>query len=236
MIKVLIADDIPELTKRFSNILKQDPEINVIECVHSGKDAVKKCLDLHPDVILMDVEMETRTAGLIATEKILEQYPEGKIVILTVYEDDETVFTAFMLGVTDYIVKNSMPEDIITCIKDAYFGCSPIRPVIARKIRREFQRVKKSEDSFLYCLHLVTQLTQTEIDVLELMSRGYTRMQICEMRCVELSTVKTQIRNILKKFKCSSMNEVIYQIKEQQIFEYIRNISGGLNRGGNFEK
>lgn len=231
MIKVLIAEDIKELARRFAGGLQRDPEIQVLGCVHRGDEAVTESERLCPDVILMDIEMETKTAGLDAAGEILKKQPGIKIIILTVYEDDELIFQAFQLGVADYILKNSLPEDFSTCIKEAYEGHSPIRPVIARKIRREFQRIRNSENSFLYCLNIVTQLTQKEIDVLDLISQGYTRAQICELRCVELSTVKTQIHNILKKFKCSSMSEVVAQIEEAQVFEYIRNISGSLSKG-----
>ena len=195
MIKVLIAEDIKELARRFAGVLRRDPAIQVVGCVQRGDEAVAESQRLCPDIILMDIEMETKTAGLDATQEIIKKQPEIKIIILTVYE-----------------------------------GHSPIRPVIAKKIRREFQRIRNSENSFLYCLNIVTQLTQKEIDVLDLISQGYTRTQICELRCVELSTVKTQIHNILKKFGCASMSEVVAQIEEAQVFEYIRNISGSLSR------
>ncbi len=231
MIRVLIAEDMKELAKHFATVLKKDPNIEVVGCVCRGDEAVKECEKLRPDVILMDIEMETKTAGLYATQEILKQWPETKIIILTVYEEDELVFQAYQLGVADYILKNSVSEDVVTCIREAFEGHSPIRPVIAKKIRREFQRIRNSESSFLYCLNIVTQLTQKEMDVLDLISQGYTRTQICEMRCVELSTEKTQIHNILKKFDCTSMSEVVAQIKETQVFEYIRNISGSLKKG-----
>lgn len=225
-IKVLIADDLEPISKRYENILKKDKEIEVIGRVTNGYEAVAVVAMHQPDVVLMDVEMETRTAGLDASAQILDKFPETKIIILTVYEDDETVFTAFQLGVTDYFLKNAAPAEIISCVKDAYFGRSPIRPAIAHKIRREFQRVKNSEDSFLYCLRIVTELTQTELDILDLCSQGYSRSQICEIRCVELSTVKTQIHNILRKFNKESMSEVTSLINHLQVLDYIRRSAG----------
>ena len=224
MIKVLIADDMQPIANRYAKILKASDEIEVVGVVTSGYEAVLSTALETPDVIMMDVEMETRTAGLDASMHILEKFPDTKIIILTVYEDDETVFNAFQLGVTDYILKNSPPEDIITCVKDAYMNRSPIRPVIAQKIRDEFQRVKNKEHSFFYCLHLVTELTQTELDILDLVSQGYTRSQICEIRCVELSTIKTQINSILKKFNLSTMTEVVEMINSLNIFDYLRNV------------
>ena len=209
MIRVLIAEDIEPVLRRYGRILGTDPEIEVIAQVQTGEEAAREALLLHPDVILMDVEMETRTAGLDASRTILSQAsPTPKIIILTVYEDDETVFEAFRLGVTDYVLKNSAPgRTDRLCARDAYLNRSPIRPAIARKIRDEFQRIKKQEDSLLYCIQIVSQLTQTELDILTMMSRGYTRSQICEIRCVELSTVKSQIHTILKKFGKNNMQE-----------------------------
>lgn len=222
MIRVLIAEDIEPVLRRYGRILGTDPEIEVIAQVQTGEEAAREALLLHPDVILMDVEMETRTAGLDASRTILSQAsPTPKIIILTVYEDDETVFEAFRLGVTDYVLKNSAPEELIGCVRDAYLNRSPIRPAIARKIRDEFQRIKKQEDSLLYCIQIVSQLTQTELDILTMMSRGYTRSQICEIRCVKLSTVKSQIHTILKKFGKNNMQELIAMLNHLHVLEYL---------------
>lgn len=222
MIRVLIAEDIEPVLRRYGRILGTDPEIEVIAQVQTGEEAAREALLLHPDVILMDVEMETRTAGLDASRTILSQAsPTPKIIILTVYEDDETVFEAFRLGVTDYVLKNSAPEELIGCVRGAYLNRSPIRPAIARKIRDEFQRIKKQEDSLLYCIQIVSQLTQTELDILTMMSRGYTRSQICEIRCVELSTVKSQIHTILKKFGKNNMQELIAMLNHLHVLEYL---------------
>lgn len=222
MIRVLIAEDIMPVLNRYVRILKSDREIEVVGQVQTGSDAVALALQQRPDVVLMDVEMETRTAGLDAARSILAALPQTKIIILTVYEDDETVFQAFRLGVSDYFLKNSPPEEIISCVWDAYKNLSPIRPVIAKKIRDEFRRIKKQEDSILYTMHTVSQLTQTELDILNLTAEGYTRQQICEIRCVELSTVKTQIHNILKKFGSSSMQELVATLDSCHIFDYLR--------------
>lgn len=232
MIRVLIADDLLPICKRYENYINKDPGMQAIGVCQTGSDVIEKALSMKPDIILMDIEMETRIAGLNATKHILSILPETKIIILTVYEDDEFVFQAFQLGVSDYLLKDASPQEIVACVKDAYHNFSPIRPVIAEKIRREFQRVKKSEQSFLYCLHIITQMTQTEIDILDLLSQGYSRTQICEIRCVELSTIKTHIKSILKKFNKTSSAEVIALMKELQIFDYIRNISKNMPLNG----
>lgn len=229
MIKLIIAEDIEPIMKRYRKILESDSEIEVVAAVQSGYEAVLMAGMHQPDVVLMDIEMETRTSGLDAAKQILNHFPDTKIVILTVYEDDETVFKAFQLGVSDYMLKNSNPTEIITCVKDAYHGRSPIRPVIAEKIRTEFQRIYKSEESLLYCLRIMTELTQTELTqteltILDLLHQGYSRQQICELRFVEMSTVKTQIHNILKKFGRTSMTEVLSLLDEMKVFDYLHNV------------
>ena len=114
MIKVLIAEDMPALLKKYQRLLEKDSELEVVAAVQNGYEAVMKTVLCQPDVILMDIEMETRTAGLDAASQILSQYPEVKIIILTSYEDDENVFQAFKLGVSDYVLKNSKQEELIT--------------------------------------------------------------------------------------------------------------------------
>ena len=120
--------------------------------VENGIDACKKASELKPDVILMDIEMECKDAGIRATGEILSENPEIKIIILTVYEEDELIFSAFRLGACDYILKNASEEEILQGIIGADHKSSPIRPEIADKIRNEFQRVKTYESSFFLCL------------------------------------------------------------------------------------
>ena len=158
MIRILIADDLLPLCKRYKNYINKTSGMETTGIANSGTDAVKLACQLRPDIVLMDIEMETRTAGLEASEQILNALPDTKIIILTVYEDDEFVFNAFQLGVCDYILKNASREEIISCIQDAYAGSSPIRPVIAEKIRRPLLRGCRRRQSFFFFLLVHTPL------------------------------------------------------------------------------
>lgn len=224
-IKVLIAEDVEPIRKRYVTILSQDSGIEVISDVGTGISACENTRKYQPDVILMDIEMETKDAGIRATGDILSIYPEIRIIILTVYEEDELIFSAFQLGACDYMLKNASSIEIISAVKQAYAGQSPIRPEIACKIRSEFQRVKTYESSFLYMLNLLSALTPTELDTLYLISSGYTRKEICEIRCVEMSTVKSQINRILKKMGKKKISEIIQNESDKQILESIIKIN-----------
>lgn len=220
-IKVLIAEDMEPIRVRCATILHSDPCIEVVAAVGTGRDAVAQAEALEPDVILMDIEMEERDSGLKAAEAILRRLPYVKIVMLTVYEDDEMVFSAFQLGVCDYMIKNAKPDVVIQGVKDAYLDQSPIRQEIAKKIRNEFKRVKQYESSFLYMLELFTTLTTAEQELLYLLSQGHTRTDICAIRHVELSTIKTQINSILRKFNMRSIDKVVASIENLNLFETV---------------
>lgn len=221
-IRVLIAEDNLSLTRRYEMILKKDPDIELVPSANSGYEAVLFAAIHKPDVILMDIEMESKNSGILASSQILAQFPSIKIIILTIYEGDESVFSAFKAGVTEYLLKNASHEEIVRSIKDAYRGSSPIRPVIADKIRREFKRMKKNEDSYFYCLSWLMELSESEIEILLLLAEGKTRNQICRERQVELSTVKTQIRKILRKLQFNSIQEVMDMVRELNLIEFLK--------------
>ncbi|WP_342756885.1 response regulator transcription factor [Kineothrix sedimenti] len=220
-IKVLIAEDMEPIRKRYVNVLNSDPNIEVIGDVATGSTACELAFSLKPDVILMDIEMESKDAGIRATGQILSKLPNVKIILLTVYEEDEMIFSAFQLGACDYILKISKNEDIINGVIGAYHNQSPIRPEIASKIRNEFKRVKTYESSFLFMLNILSTLTPRELDTLNLLINGHTKKEVCELRCVEMSTVKSQVHSILKKFKKRNISDIITTEMDRSLLETI---------------
>lgn len=220
-IKVLIAEDMEPIRKRYVKILNSAGDMEVCADVGSGEEAVKQQSLQNADVILMDIEMETADAGIRAAQKIFQKDRHVKIIILTVYEEDELIFTAFQMGVCDYILKNAQPEEIMQSIRDAYENRSPLRPEIASKILGEFKRVRSCENSFLLAVNIVTSLTSTELEILDLLIQHKTRAEICEIRHVEMSTIKSQIHEILKKFDLVSTGEVVSLIDRMGLYDLI---------------
>jgi len=116
-----------------------------------------------------------------------------------------------------------MPASAIQeAIRDAYHDRPSLHSNIAGKITREFKRIRTTEDSLLRNFHFITQLTPTELEVLELLLKDYSRQDICSMRHVEMSTLKSQINSILKKFEKSSIQEVIAVLRELHIPEILK--------------
>ena len=223
-IRVMIVDDMVPLCRKYQTVLSQSEELEVVAIAHDGYQAIMKSAVLRPDVILMDIEMESKYTGIEATRQILQEFPKMKIVILTVYEEDEMIYAAFQAGACDYVLKNASAAAMIQCVKDAYYEKSVIRPQVAKKLRTEFKRIKNNEDSLIYTIYLVQLLTDTEKDILLSLHEGKSQKEICRERFIEPATMKTLVRNICKKMKCRSMEDVLRQIDQSGFFYYMDRI------------
>ncbi|MBD1382247.1 response regulator transcription factor [Metabacillus arenae] len=224
-IRILIVDDMEAHRRRLERIIKTEESFSLVASACSGSEAVDLAIANQPDIILMDIEMEDQLAGIKAASAINQRLPEAKIIILTIHQDSNIIFAAFQTGIVDYVMKSSKQEEIIDAIYAAYNNRSPIRPVIAEKIRHEFARIKRAEDNFPHIFKIMTTLTPSEIEILRLLCGGKKRKEIAKERSVELETIKKQITNILKKFDKKSTREVVRTIKELGIFEMINQIS-----------
>ncbi len=225
MIRVMVAEDMEPIRQRYIRILNADDEIQVVCDVSSGQEAVALALKHHPDVILMDIEMESKKAGLNAVKEIMARLPDMIILMLTVYSHDELLFTAFQYGATDYLLKTSSPQALIRTVKEAYHGTLTLRSDVAKKLKAEFRRVREREASLLYVLNIVQTLTRTEIDVLLDLQRGLTRKEICACRFIEPSTLRSHIHHILKKFHASDIRQVVDHLNSLSLFELISRYS-----------
>ncbi|WP_083258651.1 response regulator transcription factor [Cellulosilyticum sp. I15G10I2] len=227
-IKVLVVDDMESFRARFRNVLSKDENIELIGLAKNGYEAIVVTALQKPDVIIMDVRMEHDTAGIEASKEIIKMLPDTKIIISSVIDDDEVIFKAYETGVADYIIKkNAKASDVLEAVYAAYNNQSPIRPEIAEKLRKEFQKMRTSKDSMLMTLHILSKLTPVEVDILILLSEGYSREQISKMRYSAFSTTKTHINNILGKFNKESSKELIQMLTETNIIEMLVQIKSG---------
>ena len=230
MIRVMIAEDMEPIRRLYRKFIDAAEDMTVVGEAATGAEAVEIAGQVRPDVILMDIEMETKDAGLRAMRSLDEAGVSAKVIILTVYEEDDLIFTAFQLGACDYVMKNAPEEDVLRSIRDAAGGTSPLRPELASKILGELRRVRSYETSFLYAVNIVSALTDTELETLRLTLDGMSRREICAARGVEMSTVKSQIHSLLRKFNRKSMDEVVALIEELHLQDLIPTL--GSSRGG----
>ncbi|MFX3636461.1 MAG: response regulator [Candidatus Pristimantibacillus sp.] len=223
-IQLLIVDDIESHRRRLERIITACDDMELISSVDSGQAAVQAAIAHQPDIILMDIEMEEPLAGINAARQIHELFPHIKIIIVTVHKDDNIIFAAFQTGIIDYLVKSAAQEEVIEAIRSAYGDSSPIRPMIAKSIRSEFARIKRTENSFLFVIQIISGLTPSELQVLKLLCEKKTRRQIAEERCVEYETIKKQMTSILKKFNMASSADIIRTVNDLRIFDLLNKI------------
>ncbi len=129
MIRVLIVDDMQEIREYLRDIIAEyAADIQVAGFASSGREAVEAALRDRPDVVLMDVQMETRTAGVTAIAAIHKAAPEIRCIVLTIHENDEYLFQAYQSGASDYIIKAMEPQAIVAAIRDVYENELLLRP------------------------------------------------------------------------------------------------------------
>ncbi|GIP35187.1 response regulator transcription factor [Paenibacillus sp. J2TS4] len=223
-IRVLIADDMEAHRRRLERIIAGCADIELVASAKSGYEAVLYAAMHQPDIILMDIEMEDAYAGIHAAKQIHEKLPHIRIIVITVHNDDNIIFAAFQSGIKDYILKSAPAEEIADAIRQAHGDQSPIRPIIAQKIRDEFVRVKRNEASLLYIIRIISELTPSELQVLKLLCENKSRREIALERSVELETIKKQISSILKKFDMPSAADVVSAVNELKIFDVLKKL------------
>ncbi|WP_010647412.1 response regulator [Oceanobacillus massiliensis] len=209
MISVLFADDHEMVRIGVSAYLSAQPDIDVIAEADDGGPAVGQALQLRPDIILMDLVMKEMD-GIEATRKIIEQWPEAKIIIVTSFLDDEKVYPALEAGATSYMLKTSKASEIAKAIRDTYNGQSILEPEVTGKI---MTRMRHSQEPPLH-----EQLTDREKEILLLIAQGKTNQQIADDLFIALKTVKVHVSNILGKLEVQDRTQaVIYAFQNNLV-------------------
>ncbi|MFS0750472.1 response regulator [Oceanobacillus sp. 1P07AA] len=210
MIKVLFVDDHEMVRIGVSAYLSSQPDIDVIAEADDGTQAVDLALDLRPDIILMDLVMKEMD-GIQATEKIIEAWPEAKIIIVTSFLDDEKVYPALEAGATSYMLKTSKASEIAKAIRSTYEGQSILEPEVTGKI---MNRMRAGQDTALH-----EQLTEREKEILLLMTKGKSNQEIANELYIALKTVKVHVSNILGKLEVHDRTQAVIYAFQNKLVE-----------------
>jgi DNA-binding NarL/FixJ family response regulator len=202
-----IVDDKFKLISSLKNNLELYPDIDIIWTATSGADAVSECQKKIPDLILMDIEMPGMD-GIETTAALKKTYPDLKIVMLTVFDDNDKIFEAILAGASGYLLKDSLPVKIREAIKEAIDGGAPMSPIIASKalqLINSMHAKKENEET-------VTgeqELGLREMEILKYTATGMTYLEIADKLFISPKTVRNHIQNIYKKLQVSSKTEAI---------------------------
>jgi DNA-binding NarL/FixJ family response regulator len=218
-IKVFIADDSAEIMGYFADIIRREDDMEVVGTASRGDETVKKAKIIKPVIILMDIQMETKTAGIDAIEQIKEFNPDVKIIILTIHDRDDLIFKAYTVGAMDYIIKTSPVEKILQSIRAVASNTLLLRPEIANKIMEESKRIQEKQSKLKEVLKVMMKISNTEYEIIQMVFNGYPYREIAEQRLVEETTIRSEIYRIIKKFNKRKMKDVISLLKEINFFD-----------------
>jgi DNA-binding NarL/FixJ family response regulator len=220
-IRILIADDAVEIVNYLANIIRQEEDLEVAGLAFSGEEAVAKARELAPHLLLIDIQMETKTAGIDAIERIRAFNPAIKAIILTIHNRDDLIFKAYTVGTMDYIIKTSPVEDILRSIRAAAANTLMLRPEIANKLIEESRRIREERGKVKELLKVMMKISNTEFEIIRMVYDGYPYKKIAEQRFVEETTIRSEIYRILKKFGKKRMKDVIALLREINFFDFL---------------
>ncbi|QDY44950.1 response regulator transcription factor [Planococcus glaciei] len=207
MIRILLVDDHEMVRIGVSAYLQSQSDMEVVGEAVNGEEAVHMALDLRPDVILMDMVMPVMN-GAEATEAIIRQWPEAKIMIVTSFLDDDKVYPALKAGAVSYILKTSKASRIADSIRETMNGTPVLEPEVMSKMMKQMRHD--------HVLH--EDLTDREMEILLLLANGYTNQEIADELFIALKTVKTHVSNLLSKLEVHDRTQaVIYAFQHKLV-------------------
>lgn len=206
-IRVYLADDHPIVRRGIRDLLETEPEIEVVGEASNGREAVAGVDALAPDVILMDLVMP-QMDGIEAIRRIKAERPEARILVLTSFATDDKVFPAIKAGALGYLIKDTAPADLVRAIHQVYRGQAPLHPSIAQKVLSEIAGPVQAAPA-------PEPLTRREVDVLQLVARGFSNQEIAGELVISVATVYTHVSNILSKLHLASRTQAaLYALRE----------------------
>jgi len=203
--RILIADDHAMVREGTRKLLEQEPDFEVVAEVADGEAAVKAAQELAPDIALIDVAMP-KMDGIEATRRIKSVCPNTTVLVLSAYDDDQFIFSLLEAGAAGYLLKRAQSRELVASIRAVSEGESVLDPAILRKVVTRFApskaRAAGSESG-------VPELTEREMKILQLMTRGLGNKEIAAALNLSIRTIQTHVGQIFEKLKVSSRTEAV---------------------------
>lgn len=208
-IKLMLADDHLVVRSGLRMLLESKPDMEIVAEAESGREAVEKAKVIHPDVILMDIQMADMN-GIEATERIKQVSPQTAVLALTMHEDDHYFFEMLHAGASGYVPKRAAPDELINAIRTVSEGQVFLYPSLASRLVQDYLKRAEAGD------HPMVQddLTPRELEVLTLIAGGMTNAEIAEDLVISVKTVDRHRENIMRKLNMHSRIDLVkYALK-----------------------
>ncbi|HEX7733928.1 MAG TPA: response regulator transcription factor [Ktedonobacteraceae bacterium] len=212
-IRVLIADDHAPFREGLRALLRSEVDIETVGEAATGREAIARVADLQPDVILMDLHMPDGN-GIEATHSILASSPHINILVLTMFEDDDSVFAALQAGARGYLLKGALKAEILRAIRGVSQGEAIFGPTIAKRLMSYFAMLKPSVSLPLPPVQAFPELTEREQEILALIAQHLTNSEIAERLVLSPKTVRNHVSNIFSKLQVATRAQAIIRARE----------------------
>lgn len=203
-IKVFVADDHPIMRKGIKSVLSEESNYTVVGEAGNGFETLKGVSAHKPDLVIMDTNMP-ELGGILAIERITKDFPETKVIILSMYEDRQSAVDAFKAGAMAYILKSGDTVEILLAAKKVMSGLKYVGPALVDEITRDFVDIIQGEQA----LDPFNSLSLREKEVLKFTAEGCTTKKIAEKLYLSVSTVKSYRINLMKKLRVKDTASLI---------------------------
>jgi DNA-binding NarL/FixJ family response regulator len=207
-IRVLIADDHPHFRKGLRALLSSATDLEVVAEAGDGEGAISLATDLQPDVIIMDLHMPG-VGGIEATRRILRSSPHISVLVLSMFEDDDSIFAALQAGARGYLLKGALKAEILRAIRSVTSGEAIFGPIIAKRLINYFAIPRPSAPADAF-----PELTEREHEILALVAQHQTNPEIARRLQLSPKTIRNHVSNVFTKLQVADRAQAIIRARE----------------------
>jgi len=221
-IRVIIVEQQSLIQKTLAKAVKLEPRLQIVDYAVNGYEAITKVITKNPDAILMNVDLETKMAGIFVCNEINLIKPDIKVVLYGMECTKEVIFKAFQKGAVDLLVDKYTESELIESIINAFDERPSIHHSSAVHLRKEFVQLLNLHDNLVYLINVLVKLTPAEINILKHFSNGMQNQEIANILFISNTTMKTHVSHILKKFNLEKMSNVVEVLQSTELFSIIK--------------
>jgi DNA-binding NarL/FixJ family response regulator len=207
-LRVLVADDHPLFREGLRAMLASTPDMEFVGEASTGEEAISLAAELQPDVIMMDIQMPD-VGGIEATRRIVQSSPHVQVLVVTMFEDDGTVFAAMRAGARGYVLKGANYREMIRAIGAIGSGEAIFSPAVAVRLTRYFTDMRPAASPQIF-----PELSNRESEILDLIAQGHKNPEIAKELYLSPKTVRNHVSNILHKLQVADRTEAIIRARE----------------------
>jgi len=198
---VAIVEDHEDLRESWAELINESPGFRCVGAFATGEEALEAMPALAPEVVLMDINLPGMS-GIECARRLKDLLPDVQVLILTVYEDHEKIFSALQAGASGYLLKRTPPEKILDAIREVKLGGAPMTSEVARKVVQSFRRASPTADA-------TARLTPREEEILRLLAQGFVAKEIASQLGISYFTAQTHLKKIYEKLHVHSRTEAV---------------------------